>query len=84
MVQVINIILLKRGDGRKLYNIVGGKYCTRCKMVMKHLDSLNIHYNYIDCDSEYGKQLVDSKNIDELPYVYDKNKVYDIKEILSL
>lgn len=67
-----------------MYNIVGGKYCTRCKMVMKHLDSLNIHYNYIDCDSEYGKQLVDSKNIDELPYVYDKNKVYDIKEILSL
>ena len=53
-------------------------------MVMKHLDDLNIHYNYIDCDSEYGKQLVDSKNIDELPYIYDKNKVYNIKEILSL
>lgn len=67
-----------------MYNIVGGKYCTRCKMVMKHLDSLNIHYNYIDCDSEYGKQLVDSKNIDELPYIYDKNKVCNIKEILSL
>ena len=83
MVQVINIILLKREDGRKLYNIIGGKYCTRCKMVMKHLDDLNIHYNYIDCESDYGKQLVDKYKIEELPYIYDSVKVYTLKEVLA-
>ena len=53
-------------------------------MVMKHLDELDIHYNYIDCDSEYGKQLVTKYNIDELPYIYDDARGYTIKEILTL
>ena len=83
MVLLISIILLKREDGRKLYNIIGGKYCTRCKMVMKHLDDLNIHYNYIDCESDYGKQLVDKYKIEELPYIYDSVKVYTLKEVLA-
>ena len=52
-------------------------------MVMKHLDSLNIHYNYIDCESYYGKQLVDKYKIEELPYIYDSVKVYTLKEVLA-
>lgn len=83
MALLISIILLKQEVGKNLYNIVGGKYCTRCKLVKNHLDSLNIKYNYIDCESEYGKQLVDEYKIDELPYIYDNVKVYTLKEVLT-
>jgi glutaredoxin len=84
MVQQINTILLKQEDGRKLYNVVGGNYCTRCKLVKNHLDSIGIAYNYIDYESEQGKQIIADRNIEELPYIYDNTVEYAIGDILAL
>ena len=67
-----------------MYNIVGGAGCIRCKMLKSKLNSLNIHYNYIDTESDYGKELVDTYSIDELPFIFDNEKVYSLQEMMTI
>ena len=69
--------------GMKLYSIVGNNTCIRCKMIKSHFDSLGINYNYIDTDSDYGKDLIKINNIDELPFIFDNKGSYTIQEIMN-
>ena len=66
-----------------MIKIIGAKNCGKCKMAESILKSKNVDFEYFDCESDFGKEVIEDSEMRSLPIIIIEDNYFCDSEALK-